>query len=493
MTTRRLSGSSLPVCPPLFGTPRSLERETLGPRVGQISAALGKPFMPHQQHIVDVALELDPLSGLLVYREVVLVMMRQNGKTELLLPVITHRALTWPGQRAVYSTNTAGQARTRWEDVHKKRLEDSPFRGLFTTRLQIGQEALLFNNGSSYSPISTTAKTGGTGDTTDLGVVDEAWVHEDSRIEASLRPTMLTREQPQIWVASMIPGPTRLESIESGYLKHKIKVGRARTEAGLTRDSCIFYYGAAQGLDPADPATWWSCMPALGRTIPESAIRADFEGMQLADFTAEYLSRLPDDASSGWVHISQAVWELAADPASAPVGVLALAVDVLPDRSVSAICAAGYRGDGLLHVELTGADGTSDARPGVGWTIPRLKQIIDRMGDGRPCVTVVNDRGLAEAATEAGLSVHLPQVRDVAAWCAQFFDEVAGPYAPARRLKHRGQAQLDEAVRVAEKRSVGGAWAWANNCVLTAASLAVGALLTPRVHIVDQPFFAAWR
>src|SRR5687768_8636526 len=210
MTTRpRPSQNLLPVCPPRWGTPRSLDRPTLGPRVGAISAALGKPLMPHQQHIVDVALEVDPLTGLLVYREVVLVKMRQNGKSELVLPVVTHRSLTWPDQVSLYTTNTAGQARKRWEDQHTPRLRRSPFGALFSVRLQIGQEALLFNNGSSYSPISTTAKTGGTGDSVDLGWIDEAWVHQDSRVEQALRPTMLTRLQPQIWVTSMVPGPTR--------------------------------------------------------------------------------------------------------------------------------------------------------------------------------------------------------------------------------------------------------------------------------------------
>jgi hypothetical protein len=461
--------------------------------VGNISAALGKPFMPHQQHVMDVGLEIDPLTGLLVYREVVLVMMRQNGKSESLLPLITHRATAWPEQRIVYTTNTAGQARQRWEDVHKRRLEMSPFRSLFSTRLQIGQEALLFNNGSSYSPISTTAKTGGTGDSTDLGMIDEAWVHEDSRLETSLRPTMLTRKQPQIWITSMIPGPERAESIDSAYLRRKIDTGKARVEAGLNTDSAIFYYGAAPGMDPGDPATWWSCMPALGRMIPESAIRADFMAMALVDFCAEYLSWWPDDQSSGWLHISKTDWDLAFDAASAPIAPIALACDVLPDRSSSAICAAGHRADGLLHVELTGADGMADHRAGVGWTLGRMREIRDALGNDRPCVMVINDRALAEAATELGMVVHLPQARDVAAWCGQFFDEVAGPFAPARRLRHRGQAQLDEAVRVAEKRPVGGAWAWLQNSVLTAASLAVGALLTPRVHTVDQQFFAAWR
>ena len=201
------------VCPPLFGTSRSPERPTLGGQVAAVAAKLGKPLMPHQRAIVDVALELDPESGLLAYSEVVVIGPRQaTGKTELLLPVMTHRCvgfdqsltgwirqalgvvLPLPGpQRVVYTAQTADEARKKWRDIHVARLEASSFRRSFTPRLRLNAEAMMWRNGSMWLPASTTGKTAGTGDTLDMAVVDEAWSRPDSRTarEWSDRPARL--------------------------------------------------------------------------------------------------------------------------------------------------------------------------------------------------------------------------------------------------------------------------------------------------------------
>src|SRR5258705_13396582 len=91
--TTLLSSNSWTGCRPLFGTPRT-GRPTLGPKVAEVAAKLGKPLMWHQRYIVDGELEIDPDTGLLAYGEVVIVGPRQaTGKTEVLLPVMTHRCL----------------------------------------------------------------------------------------------------------------------------------------------------------------------------------------------------------------------------------------------------------------------------------------------------------------------------------------------------------------------------------------------------------------
>src|SRR5574342_181147 len=79
---------------PLIGTPRSPGRPTLGPRAAEVARRLGKPLMPHQRHIADVALEIDPSTGLLAYRRVILIGPRQaTGKSWLVLTTLTHRCV----------------------------------------------------------------------------------------------------------------------------------------------------------------------------------------------------------------------------------------------------------------------------------------------------------------------------------------------------------------------------------------------------------------
>ena len=50
---------------------------------------LGKPFFSWQRYVVDVAFEIDPATGLFAYDDVTIVLPRQQGKTELILPVMT--------------------------------------------------------------------------------------------------------------------------------------------------------------------------------------------------------------------------------------------------------------------------------------------------------------------------------------------------------------------------------------------------------------------
>ena len=160
------SRRSWPDSVPLFATPRSPERETLGPNLAQVGDVLGKSFMPHQRLISDVALEINPDDeDEFAYRGVIIVLPRQQGKSELILPLVTWRAMAWPSQRILYASLTATEARRRFTDVQLPRLEESPFAGLFRPRRRLTFEAVLWRNGSIYSPISTTATTGGTGDT----------------------------------------------------------------------------------------------------------------------------------------------------------------------------------------------------------------------------------------------------------------------------------------------------------------------------------------
>ena len=109
-------------CPPLHATPRDPSRPTLGGDVAAIAAQLGTPFMPWQRQVADVAMELDPQTGLLAYGEVDLTTPRQSGKTTLELAVLVHRCRTWARSRALYSAQSRIHAHEKWEDDHVETL-----------------------------------------------------------------------------------------------------------------------------------------------------------------------------------------------------------------------------------------------------------------------------------------------------------------------------------------------------------------------------------
>lgn len=241
-----------------------------------------------------------------------------------------------------------------------------------------------------------------------------------------------------------------------------------------------------------DPAAYARSNPAFPHRITAERM-ADMRRAIKNDelFARECLGIWPMDDQDGWLVIASEAWKDGYDPGSVPQDPVAVGCDVLADRSWAAIGAAGHREDGWSHVELTGTvESGVDYRPGVGWVLPRL-QAIDAH---RPCVMVINDRALADQADAAGLTVYRPKLADVTAWCAGFFDAVAGPDVSSRKLKHRGQPDLDEAARSAIWRQAGGGRAWSQNPALTAVSLAHGALHTPKIHTsAGQPFFGAWR
>jgi hypothetical protein len=123
--------------------------------VAAIAEQLGTPFMPWQRLVADVAMELDPTTGLLAYREIDLTTPRQSGKTTLELAVLVHRCRTWARSRVLYSAQDRIHARLKWEDDHVATLDRSPFAGEYRVRYQRGDEAIRWHNGSRHGIAAT--------------------------------------------------------------------------------------------------------------------------------------------------------------------------------------------------------------------------------------------------------------------------------------------------------------------------------------------------
>jgi hypothetical protein len=462
------------VCPPLYATRRDPSRKTLGRQVAAVAKALGTPLMPWQRQVVDVAMEVDPATGLLAYSEVVVTTPRQSGKTTLELAVLVHRCRTWPGSRVLYSAQDRIHARKKWEDEHVAALLRSPYAGEFTPRYQRGDEAIRWANGSIHG-ITAPGEKAGHSDVLDVAVVDEAWAHEDARLEQGLSPTMVTRAQPQLWVVSTAG------TYRSAYLRGKVERGRARVAHRGNSSVAYFEWSALPGSDPADPATWWSCMPALGRTVTEVRIAAEFERLELADFCRAYLNWEPSAIPADWLVIGEVQWRALADPRSEVVDPVAFAADVTPERSHAAIAVAGLRGDGLGHGEVL------DHRPGTGWVVPRLLELQERW---TPCAVVVDDTGpagsLIAPLEAAGVEVVKPSARGMAHAAGNLFDAVT-----EATMRYRPLPALDAAVAGAAQRPLGDGFAWARKglqvdiCPLVALTLARWGHAT-RAHLYDQ-------
>jgi hypothetical protein len=174
-------------------------------------------------------------------------------------------------------------ARQRWEDEFWEKISGSDLARMARIRKSNGNEAILFPGKRSRMGITANTEKAGHGPPLDLGFIDEAFAHEDDRLEQAFSPAMLTRKMAQLWWASA-GGTTK-----SVWLNKKREKGRELIEAlfaALAQDAAAarpraayFEWFAPEDMDRADPATWRATLPALGYTVTEATIAAELEKM----------------------------------------------------------------------------------------------------------------------------------------------------------------------------------------------------------------------
>ena len=413
--------------------------------MAQIAEAIGKPLMPWQRYVVDIAMEINPDTGMLAYREVRLTVPRQSGKSTLMVALMAHRCvLMGDNQRIGYTAQTGKDARQRWDEEHLPMLEASPLAGRMKIRRSIGTEHIRWTNGSIWGLLATT-ETAGHGAQLDLGVIDEAFALQDDRLEQAMKPSMITRPQPQLWIVSTAGTSSSL------YLNAKIDDGRLRAEAKQTSSVAYFEWSAPDKADPSDPATWAACMPAMGETQSLEAIRSNFETMREPEFRRAFLNQRQDRlAVAPWQVVSEDAWEACLDTASQIEGTPTLALDITPSRSMSSIAAAGLRSDGLPHVEIVGN------RPGTSWIFEwfAAEDRVNRYQ--RIILDPVSSAGsLSNELRALGLQVVELSTRQVVSACGKFYD-----LATQQGMRHIGQTPLTAALAGSKRRTLGDAWAW---------------------------------
>lgn len=472
------STDSPPSCPPRWSTARA-DRPTYGGALAAIADMLGTPLMPWQRHVADVALEIDPDTGLLVYREVCVTVPRQAGKSTLINALLVWRCASMPNQRVVFTAQTAQDARAKWRDEFVPMLERSSLSGMFEVRHSNGSEAVKWRNGSLQNIVATTEKAGH-GLSLDLAVADEYFAAADSRLEQSLKPATITREQPQMWFVSTAG------TSASGPLRAKVERGRELVAQGQQSGMAYFEWSSPEDVVDLDEALL-GCHPAVGRTISLANLRADFESMEPAEAERAYLNRWTTQTTASPVPVS--TWNRREDSAMQLGDDVCFAVDFTPDRAAASIAAAGPVGDDLHGVEVV------EHRSGTEWVVSRCIELWDRW---QPRAFVVDAAGpagsLVPDLVAAGVVVQTTYSRDMAQACGRLFDAVVND-----KLRHRGQAPLSAAVAGAGKRKLGDAWAWSRSSSavdispLVAATLALwGVTSIPERPKQADPVLAVW-
>ena len=443
------------------------------------AALLGKPLMPWQASVVEVALEVqsaeagDPEPGAWAYDTVGVSIQRQGGKTYLLRPVVAHRMRATRGARLWSTAQTRVHARRRWIDASDALLS-SPLERELRRKTGVGHEELRWlSTGSTLEPFAPNGDSLH-GETPDLVLVDELWAfdaEEGRELRQAYRPGFLTKNS-QVWLLSTAG------TAASAWLNSLRARGRAAVEAGRQLGIAWFEWQLPDVVDGVpvdeldDEELVRACIrwhPARGYTLRESSVWAAWEeaievdyATGRADFLRGFGNRTPPGGRPRT--IAAALWNRTRTEDLAPVGRLALAFELDPELEESTITVTARLEDGRAVTEVV------DHRPGTAWVAARVVELREKHPD---VVTVAcNDAGpnrdvadlLDVAAVDDEDKVQRLTVRDYAAACVRLERELGKLDEEEPTWFHRGHVALETAAAVVGKRKVpGGATAWARH------------------------------
>lgn len=428
-----------------------------------IATILGKPFMPHQQYIADVALEVqseaagDPSPGDWAYDDVRVSVERQAGKTTLLRPVMVHRCGT-PKARIFMTAQTGRKARSRWMDATDDILS-SAYRDEVRRKISHSFEELRWRKTQSLILPFAPNEDDMHGETPDMVSVDEQWAfdHDQARkVQAAYVPGFLTKNA-QAWKLSTAG------TDKSWWLNADRKSGRRAVETGVRLGIAYFEHSLPDlwnGVaidDLTDAELVQACIdnhPATGHMLRPSALWSAWESMghDRAEFLRAYGNRTAEDIASKWRAMDAGEFLRAASLDTIPADArVSLGIDVDPDM-VDAAVTSGYRGeDGRMLTEQIKHDA------GASWVLAYVIGVIERQDIG--AVAILNTgpaRDIADQLEKALADLEKPvellrmSETDYAAACSRHKREQR-----EKSWLHRGEKALATAAEHAVPRRVG--------------------------------------
>lgn len=129
-----------------------------------------------------------------LYREVAVVVARQNGKSELLVPLIISRLLT--GSRVMHTAQNRSLPREIFTRIANVLEEHAPA-AIESIRLANGQESITLTDGGLYRIVAPT-RGGARGPSSDLVIIDELREMDTWDFIAAAKPTLTASKDPQM-------------------------------------------------------------------------------------------------------------------------------------------------------------------------------------------------------------------------------------------------------------------------------------------------------
>lgn len=242
---------------------------------------MGITFMPWQDR-AGLYLYATAKTGNWLYPEVPVVVGRQNGKTEILKPLICQRLrqgrrLMHTAQNRELPREVFGQVAEHMIAKHRGELAAKP-------RFANGQEEIRLRNGGRYRIVAPT-RGGARGPSNDDLLIDEIRELVDHDFIAASKPTLSASPNPQAIYLS------NAGTSDSAVL-NALKLRAAEGDPSLA----YLEWSAPADMDASDPRAWQASNPAIGH-LPgkldnvEREYRANLLGKTMEVFEVEYLCR----------------------------------------------------------------------------------------------------------------------------------------------------------------------------------------------------------
>lgn len=403
---------------------------------------LGIELHPWQKWFLIHALELNE-DGSYRFRTLLLLVARQNGKTTLIQVMALWRMYLDGASLVLGTAQNLDVAEECWAGAVEMAQGVDELRDEIAQVVQVnGKKSLRLTTGERYK-VQAANRRGGRGLSGEFIILDELREHQTWEAWAAITKTTMAKDDAQIVGASNAGDGT------SVVLSHVRNVAISEID---DPDASVFIaeWSAPDGCSLDDWDAIAQANPSLGYTISERAIRdaktTDPEGILRTEVFCQWVETI----ASGPIPMGS--WESRLDTKSTlPDGArVTFAVDTSWDRLTTWIAVAGYRDDGIPHVEIVAS------HYGTDWVVPWLRE---RMPTWKPEAIGVQKVGAPASSLHEPMQLELGEVveglsgSELAKASGVFFDSVVnGP------LAHTGQEQLTEAIRLAIARPAGDAW-----------------------------------
>lgn len=456
---------------PRYATPRNLERPTYGGHMAAVSALLGRPYLPWQRYVADVAGEIDE-HGFFVYSTIIVTAQRQVGKTTFDLGRNIQNCLMGPGRRAWYTAQSGQHASDKWRSMSDDFIRSPRLAALGNRRLSNGSESITFRNGSTFRPHPPTedslhSKQG------DTNTLDEIWAFtklQGDQLLGAITPTFGTRrmlmgQQPQLWLMSTEG------TAESTFANPIFDAARKGDHGERT---AFFDFGIPFDADPEDLDTVAKYHPGYNHIFDMQSLIDARE--QLKESPGEF-ARAYGNIRTGATErvIPREAWENAKWHDQIPTGQPICFGAAVGVDAIDATITVSTRTEAGNHTITTIVN--DGHQPGTWWVLDRIKELHERHGAPFAIDRIGPSSALHDEVNRAGIPLIQLDSSLVSGATQRLTTGVTNPNGPT--WHYAPHPAFETAAELATRRWIGdGAWVFGRRASIGSISALEAATLS---------------